>query len=157
MARNGCSSPPRGRRWLEMVARARPGAADGSKWPLEPAPEPQNTRRVPLEPAVEPQNPKGAGRACPGATACSKSAARAHSREVRSFLALEMAARKMLPLVCLLSASSFARRHLASCMLCTGSHYYIYIYIYIYISVGPPLGGATRLRGCAAILLSVVP
>ena len=36
-ARNGRSSPPWGRRWLGMAARARPGAADGaadvSKWP----------------------------------------------------------------------------------------------------------------------------
>ena len=68
MARNGRSSPPRGRRWLEYVAaRAWPGAADGSKRPLEPAPgppmarpEPQNTRRVPLEPALEPQTARRA-------------------------------------------------------------------------------------------------
>ena len=121
MARNGCSSPPRSRSWLEMASRARRGAADGSKWPLEPTPEPQNTRKVPLESAPEPQNARrvplesapepqnarqmtlepprrrrmrtGAARACPGAAACSKSAARARSREVRSFLAFEMAAR----------------------------------------------------------------
>ena len=82
MARNGRSSPPRGRRWgrrmldrcrssppwgrrwLGMAARARPGAADGaahgSKLPLEPAPELQNTRQVPLEPALEPQNARRA-------------------------------------------------------------------------------------------------
>jgi hypothetical protein len=109
MARNGCPSPPRSRRWFEMAARARPGASDGSKWPLEPAPEPENARRVLLEPAPEPQNarqvplepprnrrmldgcrsslPWSRARACPGAAACSKSAARAPSREVRSFLA----------------------------------------------------------------------
>ena len=40
MARNGRSSPPRGRRWLEMAARACPGAAEYST---------------------------GAARACPGA------------------------------------------------------------------------------------------
>ena len=34
----------RSRSWLEMAARACPGAADGSKWPLEPAPEPQMAR-----------------------------------------------------------------------------------------------------------------
>ena len=45
------SSLARGRNWLEMAARARPGAADGSKWPLEPEPDQQNTRRVPLESA----------------------------------------------------------------------------------------------------------
>jgi hypothetical protein len=44
------------------------------------------------------------------------------SHEVRSFLALEMATRKMLPPVLLFSASTFARLHLASRMLCTGSH-----------------------------------
>ena len=60
MARNGRSNPPRSRRWLEMAARARPGAADGSKWPPEPAPEQQNTRRVPLEPALEPRNARRA-------------------------------------------------------------------------------------------------
>jgi len=43
--------------WLEKkTSRAHPGAADGSKWPLEPAPEPQNSRKVPLESAPEPQN-----------------------------------------------------------------------------------------------------
>jgi hypothetical protein len=53
-----------------MADRAHPGAAAGSKWQLEPAPEQQNTRkmqlesgpeaqnarRVPLESAPEPQN-----------------------------------------------------------------------------------------------------
>ena len=163
---------------LHMAARAWPGAADGSKWPLEPAPGPQMARngrsslprsrrildgcrsslpwsrrmldgRLSSLPGTAEcstgaaracpgvaecstgaaracpggaERSTGAARACPGAAACSKSAARAHSREVRSFLALEMAARKMLPHVPLLSASSFARRHLASCMLCTGSH-----------------------------------
>ena len=68
----------------------------------------------------------GTARACSGATAFSKSAARAHCREVRSLLAFEMAARTMLARVRLLSASSFSRFHLASCMLCTGSHKYIY-------------------------------
>jgi len=67
----------------------------------------------------------GAARACPGAAACSKSAARARSREVRSLLVLEMAARKVLSHVRLLSASLFARLHFASCMLRTGSHQYI--------------------------------
>ena len=114
----GRSSLARSRRWLEMAARARPGAADGSKWPLEPAPEPQNTRRVPLEPALEPQNARRAPLEPPrnrrmldrcrsslpwsrrmldggrsslpwSRRACSKSAARAHSRDVRSFLAFD--------------------------------------------------------------------
>ena len=39
-----------------MAARAWPGAAAGSKWSLELAPEPQNARKVLLEPAPEPQN-----------------------------------------------------------------------------------------------------
>ena len=142
---------------LHMAARAWPGAADGSKWLLEPAPEPQlarnglssppRSRRCPprsrrildgclsslprsrrMFDGCRSSLPGGAGcstgaaRACPGAAACSKSAARAHSREVRSLLALEMAARKVLPPVRLLSASTFARLHFASCMLCTGSH-----------------------------------
>ena len=84
LARNGRSSLARSRSWLEIVARAWPGAAVGSKWPLEPgpepqlaremaarawpsaaagskwtlerAPEPQNARQVPLESAPEPRN-----------------------------------------------------------------------------------------------------
>ena len=143
----GRSSLARSRRWLEMAARARPGAAAGSKWPLEPAPEPQNTRKVPIESAPEPQNarwvplesapePQNARRVplepprnrrmLDGCSSShprgSKSAARAHSREVRSLLALEMAARKMLSPVLPFSASAFARLRFASCMLCTGSH-----------------------------------
>ena len=62
-ARLGCSkhrncrqNQPRGRRWLELAARACPGAAAGSKWPLELAPEPQNARKVLLKPGPEPQN-----------------------------------------------------------------------------------------------------
>jgi hypothetical protein len=39
-----------------MAARAWPGAAAGSKWPLELAPEPQNARKVLLKPGPEPQN-----------------------------------------------------------------------------------------------------
>ena len=108
----------RSHRWLEMAARACPGAAAGSKWPLKPAPEPQNSRKVLLKPGPEPQNAREVccsslprsrrmlqkcrssllrshrmlekcRSTCPGATAGSRSAARAHSREVRSFLALE--------------------------------------------------------------------
>ena len=109
------------------------GSKNDQKGPLESAPEPQNARRVPLEPAPEPQDARRVALE-PGAAACSKSAARAHSREVRSFFALEMAALKMLTPVLLLSASTFARLRFASCMLCTGSRY-IYIYIYIYIFV----------------------
>ena len=139
-----------GRRWLGMAARARPGAAEYSTGASRVCPgaaecsmgaardtqEPQNARRVPLEP---PRNRRmldgcrsshlggaecstGAARACPGAAACSNSAARAHSREVRSFRAFKMAARKVRPHVRRLSASTFARLHFASCMLCTGSH-----------------------------------
>jgi hypothetical protein len=51
----------------------------------------------------------------------SNHAARARSREVRSLLALEMAARKMLPPVRLVSATAFARLHFASCVLRTDS------------------------------------
>ena len=47
---------PRGCRWLEMAARACPGAAAASKWLLELAPEPQNARKVLLKPGPEPQN-----------------------------------------------------------------------------------------------------
>jgi len=78
------SSPPRSRRWLEMAARARPGAAEFSKsaarvcpgaaecstgaarvcpgtaecstGAARATPEAQNARRVPLEPAQEPQH-----------------------------------------------------------------------------------------------------
>ena len=39
-----------------MAARACPGAAAGSKWPLELAPEPQNARKVLLKPGPEPHN-----------------------------------------------------------------------------------------------------
>ena len=70
MARNGRSSSPRGRRWLEMAARACPGAAEYSTGAARAcpgaaecstgasraSPEPQNARRVPLEPALKPQN-----------------------------------------------------------------------------------------------------
>jgi hypothetical protein len=55
---------------------------------------------------------------------------RTHSREVRSFLALEMAARKVLSSV-LLPASTFARLHFASLMPCTGSRQYIHICKYL--------------------------
>jgi len=51
----------------------------------------------------------------------SNHAARARSREVRSLLALEMAARNMLPPVRLVSATAFARLHFASCVLRTDS------------------------------------
>ena len=150
MARNGCSSVPGSRRWLEMAARARPepqmarncrSSPPRSRRILEKCRSslPRSRRMLDGCRSSLPRSRSmlekcrsshpggaecstGAARACPGAAACSKSAARAHSREVRSFLALEMAARKMLPLVRLLSASSFARLHLASCMLCTGSH-----------------------------------
>ena len=47
---------PRGRRWLEMAARACRGAAAASKWPLELAPEPQNARKVMLKPGPEAQS-----------------------------------------------------------------------------------------------------
>ena len=70
----------------------------------------------------------GAARACPGAAACSKSAARAHSLKARSNLALEIATRKLVLPVLLLSASTFARLHLASGMLCTYSHLYLYLF-----------------------------
>ena len=132
-----------------MAARVRPGAADGSKWPLEPAPEPQNTRKVPLEFAREPQNarrvplesapePQNARRVplepprkrsmldgCRSSLPMSRSMLEnrrsSHSREVRSFLAFEMAARKLLPHFRLLSVSTSAQLRFASFMLCTGS------------------------------------
>ena len=44
MARNGRSSLARTSSWLEMAARAWPGAAAGSKWPLEPGTAPQLAR-----------------------------------------------------------------------------------------------------------------
>ena len=156
MARNGS-------KLFEMAARARNGDADGSKWPLEHAPEPQNTRKVPIESAPEPQNARrvplesapnrrmldgccsshprgaenstGAARASPGAAACSKSAARAPSREVRSFLAFEMAARRVLPLFVfyrhqLLLSSTLLRACYARV------HTSIYIYIYTRFAYG---------------------
>ena len=107
MARNGRSSPPRSRRILEKCLPRNRRMPDGCR-SSHPGGAECST---------------GAARACPVAAAGSKSAARAHSREVRSFLALEMAARKVLAPVRLLSASTFARLHFASCMLCTGSHY----------------------------------
>ena len=62
-ARSGCSKHrncrqnlPRSRSCLEMAARACPGAAAGSKCPLEHAPEPQNAREVLLKPGPELQN-----------------------------------------------------------------------------------------------------
>jgi len=155
----GCSRaswPAWPREMQLLAARAWPGAAGGSKWLLEPAPEPQMARNgcssSPLSSRIRekcrsslprscrmldgcrsslPRNCRmidgcssshpggaecstGAARACPGAAACSKSAARTHSREVRSLLAFEMAGRKMLTLVRLLSASTFARLDFAS-------------------------------------------
>ena len=41
MARNGRSSSAQSRSCLELAARARPGAAAGSKWPLRLGPAPQ--------------------------------------------------------------------------------------------------------------------
>ena len=46
----------RARRCLEIVPRVCPRAAAGSKWPLEPGPEPEHTRKVLLKPAPEPHN-----------------------------------------------------------------------------------------------------
>ena len=101
MARNGRSSSPRSRPGrekrcylLHMAARALPGAADGSKWLLEPAPEPQHGSKWLLEPASEPQLARngrssalesapeqqcstGAARVCLGTAECSTDAARA--------------------------------------------------------------------------------
>ena len=69
------SSLPRSHRWLDMAARACPGAAECAK----------SAARA-CSGATECQ--KSVARVCPGPTAGSKSAARAHSHEVRSFLAL---------------------------------------------------------------------
>ena len=60
----------------------------------------------------------------------SKSANRAQSHDVRSLLALAMAARKILSLVFLFPVSTFARLGFASCMLCIGSadmHVFIFV------------------------------
>ena len=96
MTRNGSSSLPRSRSWLEMAAQSCPGAAECTKSAAQAWPAAAKCSR-------------SAVRACPGATAGAKSAARAHSREVRSFLALE----KSCFFVRLLSASTFARLHFA--------------------------------------------
>ena len=123
MARNGRSSRPRSRRILEKCRSRLPGSRrmlDGCRSSL-----PRNRRMLDRCRSSRPGGAEcstGAARACPGAAARSKNAARTHSREVRSFLAFEMAARKVRPSVRLLSASTFARLHFASCMLCTGSH-----------------------------------
>jgi hypothetical protein len=78
MARIGRLSPPRSRRWLEMAARARPGAADGSNmWPLELGPEPQMARNGRSSPPRGRRWLEMAARACPGAAAYSTGAARA--------------------------------------------------------------------------------
>ena len=126
MARNCSSSPPRGRRWLEIAARACPGAAEYSTGAARARSRRMIDGRLSSVPGTAEcatgaaracpeaaKRPTGATRACPVAAACSKSVARAHSREVRSFL--EMAARKVLPPVRLLSASTSARLHFASC------------------------------------------
>ena len=122
--------------WLEMAARARPGAAEYSKRAARARPGAaeysKSVARVCPGAAVLdgcrsslPRNRRMLDRcrsSHPGGAECSKSAARAHSREVRSFLAFGMAVRKVLPPVRLVSGSAFARLHFASCMLCTGSH-----------------------------------
>ena len=76
------------------VVKTCPGAADGSKWPLEPLPGAAAGSKWPLELAPEPPNAsksaaqawpraakcsRSAAPACPGAAECSKSAARACS------------------------------------------------------------------------------
>ena len=118
--------------WLEMAARAWPSATAGSKWPLERALETQNARQVPFASAPEPRNARLAPFERPqkcrmldrnrSSLLWRHSGARAHCREVRSLLAFEMAARRMLARVPVLSALFFSRFHLASCTLCTGSH-----------------------------------
>ena len=71
----------------KCAARACPRAAAGSKWPLEPAAEPQLARNGRSSLALNRKCSKSAARACSGATAC---------------------ARKVLYFVRLLSASAFA-------------------------------------------------
>ena len=61
---------------LHMAARAWPGAADGSKWLLEPAPEPQMSRNGRSSPPRSRKYLKSAARVCPGAAECSTCAAR---------------------------------------------------------------------------------
>ena len=120
----GRSSLAQSRKQPEMAARARPGATTGSKWPLEPAQEPQNARQVliesalekknarwvALEPAPESQNtpqvplePTWNCRVPDGYNSKhyrnSKSTARAHSHEVLWLLALEITAPKIMSAV----------------------------------------------------------
>ena len=73
---------------------------------LEIAPEPKKIGWVPFGTIGEPQI---ALRMVlePGAAACSKNAARAHGRELRSLVCVRNVARKMLPLVRILSACFF--------------------------------------------------
>ena len=61
---------------LHMAARAWPGAADGSKWLLEPAPEPQMSRNGRSSPPRSRKYSKSAARVCPGAAEWSTGAAR---------------------------------------------------------------------------------
>ena len=103
-----------------MARRACPGAAAGSKWPLKPAPELQNARKVLLKPGPQPCS-RSAVRACPAAAECSKSAARACSgatecskSAARACPGATACARKVLYFVRLLSASAFAQLHFAA-------------------------------------------
>ena len=125
MARNGRSSPP--------------GAADGLKWPLEPAPEPQNTRKVPLESAPEPQNARQMSLEPPRRRrmldGCRSSLPRSRSmlKKCRSspqpggaFVSYARNGRSKNAASCSsIIGINFARLHLASCMLCMGSHKYM--------------------------------
>ena len=80
LARNGVSSPPRSRKWLEMAARARPGAAEYSTGASRVCPGAAecSTGAARACPGTA-ECSTGAAQACSGAAACSKSAARAHS------------------------------------------------------------------------------
>ena len=130
----GRSSLARSRRWLEMAARARPGAAECSTGADRVCPgtaecstgaaratlEAQNGRRVPLEPALEPQHARKVPLE-PTAVRC--------VRFVRSKSAV--------------SCSSVIGINFCSAPPCfvhvmhgfTLVYIYIYIYTYIYISM----------------------
>ena len=96
---------------FEMAARACPGAAECSKWPLGLALEPQNARNgrsgVPRSVRM---------REMALGTALEQQGCQGRGREGPSQLAFEMAARRMPSSGRLLSAATSARLHLASCM-----------------------------------------
>ena len=145
MARNGCSSPPRSRSWLEMAARARPGAAEYSKSAARVCPGAAECSM-------------GAARVFPGTAECSTGAARA-TPEPQNARRVTPEARKVpleptavrcvrclrskwpLEKCCLLFFHSRHQLLLGSALLraCYArAHTSIFIYIYIYIQKNIP-------------------